>query len=89
MLETSDAGGGQRARHVLQKRESPMKRYGAAVWLILLAAVVCMVAGLLPLFRGGAIHTTFVALGVFWLIVAIASGASARKRAASDAERTP
>lgn len=58
-----------------------MKKYGA-VWLILLAAAISVIAGLLPLFRGGTVNATLVALGAFWFIVAIAVSAKTRKRSA-------
>lgn len=66
-----------------------MKHYGIAVWVILFVAVVSAIAGLIPLLRGRPMNATFVALGGFWLIVAIAAAAKARKRASSAGERIP
>ena len=83
MRETAALG------RIRQETESPMKHYGIAVWLILLVAVVSAIAGLIPLLRGRPMNVTFVALGGFWFIVAMAAAAKARKRASSANERIP
>ncbi len=66
-----------------------MKHYGSAVWLLLVVAVVSAIAGLIPLLSGRPMNGTFVALGGFWLIVAVAAAVKAWKRVSSAGERIP
>lgn len=44
----------------------------APAWLFLLPGLLFMITALIPLFRGGSMNVVFFALGVFWLILALA-----------------
>lgn len=66
-----------------------MKRYSAAVWLFLAVAVMLAAVGFMPILRGRPMNVTFIALAVFWMIVAIASAGKARKDAASGTGDNP
>ena len=51
--------------------------------MFLTVALISLIAGLLPVFKGGPMNRTFVAAGAFWLIMAIVVAARARKRSTS------
>ena len=52
-----------------------MNEKSIAVWAFVVAAVLCAIAGLIPLFRGRSVNVTLLALTVVWLVVAIAVAA--------------
>lgn len=56
-----------------------MKRETLGAWVFLLTAVFCVIAALIPVFRGRPMNVTFVAIGGFWLIIGLAVAAKARK----------
>jgi len=60
-----------------------MKREKFATWFFLLVALICMIAALVPIYRGRPMNVTSFAAGAFWVIVALAIAAKQRKRASS------
>lgn len=42
------------------------------VFVFFLPALLLLLAGMLPMFKGGEINATFVALAAFWMIVPLA-----------------
>jgi peptidoglycan/LPS O-acetylase OafA/YrhL len=59
------------------------KRETVGIWMFLTVALISLIAGFLPVFKGGPMNRTFVAAGAFWLIMAIVVAARARKRSTS------
>ena len=60
-----------------------MKRETVGIWIFLTVALISLIAALLPVFRGRPMNLTFVAIGAFWLIMAMVVVARARKRSTS------
>jgi hypothetical protein len=60
-----------------------MKSEVLGIWLFLTVAVISLIAAFLPVFGGRPVNLTFAVVGAFWLIMAIAMTARARKRSAS------
>ena len=63
-----------------------MKRETVGRWLFLLVALLSLIAALIPVLRGRPINVTFFAVGVVWLIIALAVAAKTRKRSGSDSD---
>ncbi len=63
-----------------------MKRETIGTWLFLLVALLSLIAALIPVLRGRPINVVFLAVGVFWLVIALAIAARTRKRSGSDSD---
>ena len=57
----------------------------APAWVFLLPALLFMVTALIPLFRGGTMNVMFFALGMFWLILALAMAKGRKAPTSGDA----
>ena len=61
-----------------------MKRKTLGTWMFLLVAAISLIAALIPVLKGRPMNVTFFAVGVVWLIIALAVATKTRKRSGND-----
>jgi hypothetical protein len=57
-----------------------MRRASIGTWMLLLVAVLSFITALIPVLNGRPMNVTFFAVGMVWLILALAMAAKTRKR---------